>query len=99
MHLPSRHANFRTATDALIVLFRIVTGEDWNDIMHDCMVSVCVSQLHLNEVLFAAARTILFLQQRQQLLGDGLWQLLWRDILLLLVLFDHHIHCSQLARR
>uniref|UniRef100_A0A914VUV0 Ion transport domain-containing protein n=1 Tax=Plectus sambesii TaxID=2011161 RepID=A0A914VUV0_9BILA len=33
----NRHANFRSALDALVVLFRIVTGEDWNEIMHDCM--------------------------------------------------------------
>ncbi|XP_076454223.1 sodium leak channel NALCN-like [Babylonia areolata] len=33
-----RHANFETAPDAIMLLFRIVTGEDWNKIMHDCMV-------------------------------------------------------------
>ena len=33
-----RHANFRTVPVAITVLFRIVTGEDWNKIMHDCMV-------------------------------------------------------------
>lgn len=33
-----RHANFSTAGKAIAVLFRIVTGEDWNKIMHDCMV-------------------------------------------------------------
>ncbi|CAH1782033.1 unnamed protein product [Owenia fusiformis] len=32
-----RHANFRTASNAVALLFRIVTGEDWNKIMHDCM--------------------------------------------------------------
>uniref|UniRef100_A0A915HXP5 Ion transport domain-containing protein n=1 Tax=Romanomermis culicivorax TaxID=13658 RepID=A0A915HXP5_ROMCU len=32
-----RHANFRTPMNALTVLFRIVTGEDWNEVMHDCM--------------------------------------------------------------
>lgn len=31
----SRHVNFRSGKDALVVLFRSVTGEDWNDIMHD----------------------------------------------------------------
>ena len=35
----TRHANFRTAPNGIITLFRIVTGEDWNKIMHDCMVS------------------------------------------------------------
>ena len=30
----SKHVNFRTAKEALVVLFRSVTGEDWNDIMH-----------------------------------------------------------------
>lgn len=36
--LANRHANFSTAGKAITVLFRIVTGEDWNKIMHDCMV-------------------------------------------------------------
>ncbi|ESP00278.1 hypothetical protein LOTGIDRAFT_225940 [Lottia gigantea] len=34
-----RQANFETASNAIALLFRIVTGEDWNKIMHDCMVS------------------------------------------------------------
>ncbi|XP_041355861.1 sodium leak channel non-selective protein-like [Gigantopelta aegis] len=34
-----RHANFESAPNAVILLFRIVTGEDWNKIMHDCMIS------------------------------------------------------------
>ncbi|KAK2154832.1 hypothetical protein LSH36_256g04076 [Paralvinella palmiformis] len=34
-----RHANFKTASNAIVLLFRIVTGEDWNKIMHDCMVA------------------------------------------------------------
>ncbi|KAG1701408.1 Sodium leak channel non-selective protein [Nymphon striatum] len=34
-----RQANFQTAPNGIAVLFRIVTGEDWNKIMHDCMVS------------------------------------------------------------
>ncbi|ELU07210.1 hypothetical protein CAPTEDRAFT_150573 [Capitella teleta] len=33
-----RHANFKTSSSAILLLFRIVTGEDWNKIMHDCMV-------------------------------------------------------------
>ncbi|WAR27871.1 NALCN-like protein [Mya arenaria] len=33
-----RHANFKTTAHAIALLFRIVTGEDWNKIMHDCMV-------------------------------------------------------------
>ncbi|XP_069959955.1 sodium leak channel NALCN isoform X5 [Cherax quadricarinatus] len=32
-------ANFQTATNGIALLFRIVTGEDWNKIMHDCMVA------------------------------------------------------------
>ncbi|CAB3403604.1 unnamed protein product [Caenorhabditis bovis] len=32
-----KHVNFRNGREALVVLFRSVTGEDWNDIMHDCM--------------------------------------------------------------
>ena len=38
-----RHANFQTASTAIVLLFRIVTGEDWNKIMHDCMVRVCTT--------------------------------------------------------
>ncbi|XP_030837792.1 sodium leak channel non-selective protein isoform X1 [Strongylocentrotus purpuratus] len=34
-----RHANFENAPNAMATLFRIVTGEDWNKIMHDCMIS------------------------------------------------------------
>ncbi|KAK8723684.1 hypothetical protein OTU49_011492 [Cherax quadricarinatus] len=34
-----RQANFQTATNGIALLFRIVTGEDWNKIMHDCMVA------------------------------------------------------------
>ncbi|XP_022657492.1 sodium leak channel non-selective protein-like isoform X6 [Varroa destructor] len=34
-----RHASFHTAPSGIALLFRIVTGEDWNKIMHDAMVS------------------------------------------------------------
>ncbi|KAI0978501.1 hypothetical protein GJ496_008670, partial [Pomphorhynchus laevis] len=34
----NRHANFRTAPNAMLLLLRIITGEDWNKIMHDCMI-------------------------------------------------------------
>ncbi|XP_077301689.1 sodium leak channel non-selective protein na [Arctopsyche grandis] len=34
-----RRANFNTAVHGVAMLFRIVTGEDWNKIMHDCMVA------------------------------------------------------------
>lgn len=33
-----RHANFRNFGTALLLLLRIITGEAWNGIMHDCMV-------------------------------------------------------------
>lgn len=33
-----RRANFGSAMTSVAMLFRIVTGEDWNKIMHDCMV-------------------------------------------------------------
>ncbi|XP_034417418.1 sodium leak channel non-selective protein isoform X3 [Cyclopterus lumpus] len=44
----NRHANFSTAGKAITVLFRIVTGEDWNKIMHDCMVQApfCTPDQH-----------------------------------------------------
>lgn len=34
----NRQANFRTAANGIVTLFRIVTGEDWNKMMHDCMI-------------------------------------------------------------
>ena len=33
----NRHANFKTVGRAMLTLFRAVTGESWNGIMHDCM--------------------------------------------------------------
>uniref|UniRef100_T1HU44 Sodium leak channel NALCN n=1 Tax=Rhodnius prolixus TaxID=13249 RepID=T1HU44_RHOPR len=33
-----RRANFETPVTGVAMLFRIVTGEDWNKIMHDCMI-------------------------------------------------------------
>lgn len=33
----NRQANFHTAGKGMLLLFRIVTGEDWNRILHDCM--------------------------------------------------------------
>ena len=33
----NRQANFSTAGRGIVMLFRIVTGEDWNRILHDCM--------------------------------------------------------------
>lgn len=33
-----RRANFGSPITGVAMLFRIVTGEDWNKIMHDCMV-------------------------------------------------------------
>ena len=33
----TRHANFKDFPSALLVLFRMSTGESWNGIMHDCM--------------------------------------------------------------
>ncbi len=38
-HDLGRHANFGTSPNAMLLLMRIVTGEDWNKIMHDCMVA------------------------------------------------------------
>ncbi len=29
----NRHANFKTSANAIVLLMRIVTGEDWNKIM------------------------------------------------------------------
>lgn len=34
----NRRANFESPVTGVAMLFRIVTGEDWNKIMHDCMI-------------------------------------------------------------
>ena len=45
----SRHANFRTFESAIIVLFRMSTGESWNGIMHDTMITRhCMAIIDLN---------------------------------------------------
>lgn len=36
--LINRRANFESPVTGVAMLFRIVTGEDWNKIMHDCMI-------------------------------------------------------------
>lgn len=36
----SRQANFKTAKLGTITMFRIVTGEDWYRMMHDCMIGL-----------------------------------------------------------
>lgn len=36
----SRQANFRSAKLGTITMFRIVTGEDWYRMMHDCMIGL-----------------------------------------------------------
>ena len=33
-----QNANFQWSISAMFLLFRITTGEDWNKIMHDCMI-------------------------------------------------------------
>lgn len=48
LSLNCRHANFSTAGKAITVLFRIVTGEDWNKIMHDCMVRGAAGPAHIH---------------------------------------------------
>ena len=45
----NRHANFRNSWFALLLLFRITTGEDWNRVMHDCMVSPPMCSLSKND--------------------------------------------------
>jgi len=34
----NNHANFETFTGSMVTLFRMMTGENWNGIMRDCMV-------------------------------------------------------------
>lgn len=38
LHIFGRRANFESPVTGVAMLFRIVTGEDWNKIMHDCMI-------------------------------------------------------------
>ena len=35
----NRHANFRSLGTGMLTLFRMSTGEAWNQIMHDCQES------------------------------------------------------------
>merc|ERR1712070_873893 len=35
----SRHANFETFPMAMLTLFRVATGEDWNGMMYDCAIA------------------------------------------------------------
>ncbi|KJH52789.1 hypothetical protein DICVIV_00996 [Dictyocaulus viviparus] len=44
-----RHVNFRTGSEALVVLFRSITGEDWNDIMHDSIIMENFSLFYSSE--------------------------------------------------
>ena len=48
LHL-NRHASFRTSFSAMLLLFRITTGEDWNLLMHDCMVKPPKCSLNEND--------------------------------------------------
>ena len=34
----SRHANFKNFPMAMLTLFRLATGENWNGLMHECMI-------------------------------------------------------------
>jgi len=42
----NRHTNFRYFGDGFMLLFRAVTGEAWNGIMHDIMVAKCDQTLN-----------------------------------------------------
>ncbi|KAG2495837.1 hypothetical protein HYH03_006076 [Edaphochlamys debaryana] len=35
----NRHANFNTFPNAMLLLFRMITGESWDQIMQDCMIT------------------------------------------------------------
>ncbi|CAH8533606.1 unnamed protein product [Heterobilharzia americana] len=43
-----RHANFHNTFRATALLTRIVTGEDWNKIMHDCMIQPPFCRMRTN---------------------------------------------------
>ena len=42
----NQHANFRYFGDAFMLLFRSVTGEAWNGVMHDMMKAECDMQMY-----------------------------------------------------
>ena len=45
----NRQANFSTAIKGIMMLFRIVTGEDWNRVLHDTMDShACTNSENVN---------------------------------------------------
>jgi hypothetical protein len=48
LFLGCRHSNFSNVGMALVVLFRMITGESWDSIMQDCMVtSECMQVLQV----------------------------------------------------
>jgi hypothetical protein len=42
----NRHANFRYFGDGFMLLFRTVTGEAWNGVMHDIMIAECDQKMN-----------------------------------------------------
>eukprot|EP00899_Mesostigma_viride_P019380 jgi/Mesvir1/27443/Mv07229-RA.2 len=42
----TRHANFETFPNAMLLLFRMSTGENWNGVMHDCMITRACIQVY-----------------------------------------------------
>jgi len=57
-----RHANFETFGGALLTLFRMSTGESWNGIMHDALISkdcLFLKNTHIvDSAIFEAGRPI-----------------------------------------
>jgi len=45
----NQYANFRNFGDGFMLLFRTVTGESWNGVMHDIMISKCDQRLNFND--------------------------------------------------
>ena len=92
-----RHANFKSATNAMILLMRIVTGEDWNKIM------VNVSELSrfllliffffLNKARLHDCSTSMY--KGKELLGFRLWKFPRCFTLFLFVLHYNHVHRSE----
>ncbi|OAF67513.1 hypothetical protein A3Q56_04742 [Intoshia linei] len=44
----NEYANFQSTPNSLVTLYRIITGEDWNKIMHDCFVEPPYCTQHFN---------------------------------------------------
>mmetsp|Transcript_3541 Transcript_3541/g.12709 ORF Transcript_3541/g.12709 Transcript_3541/m.12709 type:complete len:1714 (-) Transcript_3541:989-6130(-) len=75
----TRHANFRNFPNALMLLFRMATGESWNALMHDCMITELCMHIEKDGVDKILERDGLTMEQLEEqidaeefeVVGDG----------------------------